>query len=137
MILVLLRAAVVTLMLTAPFLLLAMSEGKADGLLWLMFPIFLFVPVFLACVLLFAPFEAVVTKMGLNANILLPLSGAILGAIVVAVSLKTSKNPDVMSKLLSGDVTTMGSMVGIVVAGAALAGVWRISLWALKSIHWA
>jgi len=137
LILVLLRAAVVTLILTAPFVLLAISHGKADGLLWLMFPIFLFVPVFLACVLLFAPFEAVVVKMGLNANILVPMFGGLLGAIVVAVALKTSKNPQVMSKLLAGDVTTVGSMAGIILAGAAVAGAWRVSLWALRSLHWA
>jgi hypothetical protein len=77
--LVLLRAAVVAIMLTAPFLLLAMATGKADGLIWLMFPVVLFVPVVLASLLSFAPFEALVEKMGLNANVLLPIFGALLG----------------------------------------------------------
>ncbi len=135
--LVLLRAAVVVVMLTAPFVLLAIATSKADGLLWLMFPIFLFVPVLLASVLLFAPFELVVEKLGGNANLLLPLFGAFLGAIVVFVAFKTSRNPHVIDRLMGGDVTTVGSVIGIVLAGALVAGAWRLSLWALKSLHWA
>ena len=84
--LVLLRAAVMAILLTAPFVLLAMATGKGEGLIWLMFPVILFVPVVLASILLFAPFEALVVKMGLNANILLPIFGALLGAIAVAVA---------------------------------------------------
>ena len=133
----LLRAAVVAIMLTAPFLLLAMGRGKADGLLWLMFPMVLFVPVLLVSVLLFAPFEVAVEKFGLNPNIWLPVFGGLLGTIVVAIALKTSKNPQVMAKLLAGDPSTVGSMAGIIIAGAATAGAWRLSLWALKSVNWA
>jgi hypothetical protein len=134
---VLLRAAVMAILLTAPFVLLAMATGKGEGLIWLMFPVILFVPVVLASILLFAPFEALVVKMGLNANILLPIFGALLGAIAVAVAVKTSNNPDVVAKLLSGDPAVAGAAAGIVLAGAAVAGVWRLSLWALKSVHWA
>ena len=135
--LVLLRAAVMAILLTAPFLLLAMATGKAEGLIWLMFPVVLFVPVVLASLLLFAPFEALVLKMGLNANILLPIFGAFLGAIVVAVALNVSNNPRVMGELLSGDPAVAGAAAGIVFVGAAIAGVWRLSLWALKSVNWA
>ena len=135
--LVLLRAAVVAILLTAPFLLLAMGRGKADGLLWLLFPIVFFIPVLLASVLLFAPVEAAAEKLGLNPNLWLPVFGGVLGAIVVAVALKTSKNPQVMSKLLSGDPTTVGSAAGIILVGAGVAGAWRLSLWALKSAGWA
>jgi len=134
---VLLRAAVVAIMLTAPFLLLAMGRGKSDGLLWLLFPMFFFIPVLLASVLLFAPVEAAAEKLGLNANLWLPLFGGFLGAIVVAIAFKTSKNPQVMAKLLSGDPTTVGSAAGIILVGAAVAGAWRLSLWALKSAGWA
>ena len=134
---VLLRAAVMAILLTAPFLLLAMASGKADGLIWLMFPVVLFVPVVLASILLLAPFEALVEKLGLNANILLPIFGGLLGAIVVAVAIKTSNNPQVMGKLLSGDPAVAGAAAGIVLVGAVVAGVWRLSLWALKSVNWA
>ena len=137
MIAILLRAIVVAVILTAPFVLLAISQGKADGLLWLMFPIVLLVPVVLASLLLFAPFEALVERMGLNANIWLPIFGGLLGAIVVAVALKTSKNPQVMTKLLAGDPSTVGSMAGIILTGGVVAGAWRLSLWVLKFIHWA
>ena len=135
--LVLLRAALMAVMLTAPFVLLAMATGKSGGLLWLLFPIVLFVPVLLASVLLFAPFEAAAGKLGVNPNIALPIFGAVLGAIVVTVTFLKSKNPQVMAKLLSGDVTTVGSVVGIVLAGALVAGAWRATLWALKSLNWA
>ena len=135
--LVLLRAAVMAILLTAPFVLLAMASGKADGLIWLMFPVVLFVPVVLASILLFAPFEALVEKLGLNANILLPIFGALLGAIVVAVALRTSNNPQAIAKLLSGDPAVVGAAAGIVLVGAVVAGVWRLSLWALKSVNWA
>ena len=133
----LLRVAVVSVMLTLPFVMLAMSYGKAEGMTWLMFPVVLFVPVLLASLLLFAPFEAAAVKMGLNANIWLPIFGALLGLIVVAIALKTSKNAQVMAKLLAGDVSTVGSMAGIILAGAAIAGAWRASLWVLKSANWA
>jgi hypothetical protein len=125
------------ILLTAPFVLLAMASGKSGGLIWLMFPVVLFVPVVLASILLFAPFEALVVKMGLNANILLPIFGALLGGIVVAVALKFSNNPQVMGKLLSGDPAVAGAAAGIVFVGAVVAGVWRLSLWALKSVNWA
>ena len=137
MILILCRAAVVAVMLTVPFVLLAMSSAKAGGLIWLMFPVVLFLPTLIASLLLFAPFEALVEKLGWNANILLPIFGAVLGLGVVIVALKTSKNPQVMAKLLSGDVSTVGSMIGIILTGAVIAGAWRVSLWALKSMHWA
>ena len=137
MIAILLRAVVVAVMLTAPFVLLAISQKQAGGLLWLLFPIVLLVPVVLASLLLFAPFEALVEKMGLNANLWLPIFGGLLGAIVVAVALKTSKNPQVMTKLLAGDPSTVGAMAGIIVVGAVVGAAWRLSLWALKSLHWA
>ena len=135
--LVLLRAAVMAVLLTAPFVLLAMATGKAGGLIWLMFPVVLFIPVMLASFLLFAPFEVLVGKLGLNANIALPIFGAIIGAVVVAVTFRTSKSPQAMEKLLSGDVTTVGAVAGIILTGAVIAGAWRVSLWALKSIDWA
>jgi hypothetical protein len=124
-------------MLSAPFVLLAVAENKADGLLWLLFPIMLLIAALLVSLLLFAPFEAVVEKLGMNANIWLPLFGGILGAIVVAVALKTSRNPQVIEKLLAGDPTTVGATVGIVAVGAAVAGAWRLSLWALRAVNWA
>jgi len=125
------------ILLTAPFVLLAMASGKSGGLIWLMFPVVLFVPVVLGSLLLFAPFEALVEKMGLNANILLPIFGAFLGALVVAVAIKFSNNPQVMGKLLSGDPAVAGAAAGIVLVGAVVAGVWRLSLWALKFVNWA
>jgi hypothetical protein len=132
---ILLQAVIVAVMLTAPFVLLAISQNKSGGLLWLMFPIVLLVPVVLASLLLFAPFEALVEKMGLNANIWLPVFGGLLGAVVVAVALKTSKNPQVMTDLLAGDPSIVGSMAGIILAGAVVAAAWRLSLWVLKFIH--
>jgi hypothetical protein len=135
--LVLLRAAAMAVMLTAPFVLLAAATQKANGLLWLLFPIVLFVPVLLTSLLLFAPFELAVTKLGGNPNIWLPIFGAFLGSIVVLVTLKMSRNPQVMAKIASGDPSTVGSMIGIVLAGALVAGAWRLSLWVLKAIGWA
>ena len=135
--LVLLRAAVMAVMLTAPFVLLAMAHGKSGGLIWLMFPVVLFVPVLLASILLFAPFEALVAKFGMNPNILLPLFGAVLGLIVVVVAVKTSKNPEVVPKLLSGDPAVAGAAAGIILTGAVIAGAWRVSLWVLRSMDWA
>ena len=124
-------------MLTAPFVLLAMAQAKADGLIWLMFPIFFFIPVLLSCLLLFAPFEALVAKLGINANIALPVFGAVLGAVVVVIAFKTSKNPQVIERMLSGDAPTLAAATGIVLMGAVVAGAWRLSLWALKTVGWA
>ena len=137
MIAILLRALVVAVMLAAPFILLAISQSKSGGLLWLLFPIVLLIPVTLASLLLFAPFEALVERTGLNANLWLPIFGGLLGTVVVVAALKTSKNPQVMTKLLAGDPSTVGAMAGIIVAGAAVGAAWRLSLWALKSFNWA
>lgn len=135
--LVLLRAAMMAVMLTAPFVLLAMATGKAGGLIWLMFPVVLFIPAVLGSVLLLGPFEAAVRKLGMNANIALPIFGAVLGAIVVALAFRTSKSGQAVDKLLSGDVRTIGAVVGIILAGAVIGGAWRVSLWAVKSLDWA
>ena len=135
--LVLLRAAVLAVMLTAPFVLLAMATGKAGGLIWLMFPVVLFIPVVLGSLLLLAPVEVLAGKWGINANIALPVFGAVLGAIVVAVAFRTSRSGQALDKLLSGDVTTIGAVVGIILAGAVIGGAWRVSLWAVKSLNWA
>ena len=135
--LLLLRAAVISLMLTAPFVLAALSYGKAEGMIWLMFPVILFIPVLLGSLILLAPFEAVVTKMGLSANIALPIFGAVVGAVVVAVALYSSKNPKVVPELLGGDPAMVGAAAGIVLLGAVVGGAWRLSLWVLKSLNWA
>jgi hypothetical protein len=135
--LLLLRAAVVSVMLTAPFVLAALSYGKAEGMIWLMFPVVLFIPVVLGSVLLLAPLEALVTKVGLNPNIALPIFGALVGVVVVAVALSNSKNPKVMSQLLAGEPTMVGAAAGIILLGAVVGGAWRLSLWVVKSLNWA
>ena len=124
-------------MLTAPFVLLAMATGKAGGLIWLMFPVVLFIPVVLGSMLLLAPIEALVGRWGINPNIALPIFGAIIGAVVVAVTFRFSKSGQAIDKLLSGDVTTICAVGGIVLAGALIGGAWRLSLWAVKSLSWA
>jgi hypothetical protein len=91
----------------------------------------------LGSVFLLGPIEAAVGKLGMNANIALPIFGAVLGAIVVALAFRTSKSGQAVDKLLSGDVTTIGAVVGIILAGAVIGGAWRVSLWAVKSLDWA
>ena len=114
----LLRAAVMVVMLTAPFVLLAMATGKAGGLIWLMFPVVLFIPVVLGSMLLLAPIEALVGRWGINPNIALPIFGAIIGAVVVAVTFRFSKSGQAIDKLLSGDgVYLLGVAIGLQLAG--------------------
>jgi hypothetical protein len=133
----LIRTAILVVLLTVPFLLLAFGQGKSDGLLWLMFPIVLFVPAVLGSFLLLAPFEALIAKLGWNANIALPIFGALLGAAVVAVALATARNSHALVRLSEGDPSTWGAMVGIVFAGAAIGVAWRATLWIAKTADWA
>jgi len=135
--LLLIRTAILVVLLIAPFLLLALNEGKSDGLLWLMFPIVLFIPAVLASFLLLAPFEALVGKIGWNANIALPIFGAVIGLLVAAAAVGTSNNQVAMTRLFEGDPSTLGAMGGIIFAGAAIAAAWRATLWILRMAHWA
>jgi cation transport ATPase len=133
---ILLRAAVTAVILTVPFFVLALSYGKAEGAIWLMFPVILFIPVLILCLLVFAPVEGLAKKIGLDPNVVVPIVGGCIGAVVVVLAIKFSKNPDVVSKFLRGDFNTVAAAIGIILAGAAVAGAWRVSLSVLKSLRW-
>jgi sterol desaturase/sphingolipid hydroxylase (fatty acid hydroxylase superfamily) len=137
LILILLRTAVTAVILTVPFVLLALSHQRAEGAIWLMFPVILFIPVLVGSLFVLAPAEALSKSFGLNPNIVLPLVGGCVGALVVAVAIKWSSNPEALNRLLSGDVTTVGAAIGIVLVGAVIGVAWRVSLWILKSLQWA
>ena len=122
-------------MLTVPFVLLALSHGKAEGAIWLMFPVILFIPVLVGSIFLFAPFEALVVRLGLDPNIFLPLFGGVIGAAIVAIAMKFSRNPEVVAKLLRGDFPTLAATLGIILAGVLVGGIWRASSWALKLLR--
>ena len=135
--LILLRVAVSAVILTAPFLFLAVSTGKVQGAIWLMIPFALFIPVLLISIFLLTPVEALAEKAGLDANIVVPVFGGFIGALVVAVTMKYSKDPEIISKFVHGDSTTVVAACGVVLAGAVVAGSWRLSLWVLKYLQWA
>jgi hypothetical protein len=97
----------------------------------------LFIPAVLASFLLLAPFEALVGKIGWNANIALPIFGAVIGLLVAAAAVGTSNNQVAMTRLFEGDPSTLGAMGGIIFAGAAIAAAWRATLWILRMAHWA
>jgi hypothetical protein len=137
LILILLRTAVTAVILTIPFVLLALSYQRAEGAIWLMFPVILFIPVLAGSLFVLAPAEALSKTFGVNPNIVVPLVGGCVGALVVAVAIKWSNNPDALDRLLSGDPTTVGAAVGIVLVGAVIGVVWRLSLWVVKSLQWA
>lgn len=73
-----LRILIMAAFLAVPFILLALAEGKAEGILWLMFPIILMLPVLLLCALVLGSVEYVSAHMGVPADLSVPAFGALI-----------------------------------------------------------
>jgi hypothetical protein len=82
----LLRLLISSAMLVVPFSLLAILAGRADGLIWLMFPV-VYVPVFLVAALVaFIPVETMAGVWGWPEVPALVIAGAALGATVAVLA---------------------------------------------------
>ena len=116
-------------MLTLPFGLLALLSGRAEGLVWLMIPFIALVPVFLvASIVLFIPIEKVCGAQDWPPLPPLLVVGAALGGLVAFLAAYFgNKRSTILREIASGDLEVIGSLVGLVVLGAAMAAVWHYS----------
>jgi hypothetical protein len=125
----LVRLLVSAALLTIPFGLLAIMSGKADGLVWLMIPFIGLVPLFLvASVLIFMPIEKLAATYRWSPLSPLMVAGGIVGMSIVFLAVYFGKKRStVLSEIASGDLKTIGSILGLVILGVAMGGVWHLS----------
>ena len=115
-------------LLLVPFILLAVASGRAEGLIWFMIPFVAMLPVLFLTSLVLMPVEALAIKYGISANTAVISAGSVLGGGVGVLALYMGRNrTEVISKLLSGDLMTIGAMLGIVLIGALVGTAWRFS----------
>ena len=132
---ILLRVLATAALLTAPFVVLAVLSGKAEGALWLMLPFILLVPILFAALVVFLPAERLSAALGLSANVTIPVLGGVLGALVAFAAFGRAREI-VLAKFVSGDLATIGAVIGIVTAGVLIGLAWRMSAWALAKWGW-
>ena len=130
--LILARLLISLALLCAPFALLVIGSRRAEGLIWLMFPVVGGIPALLGALLIFAPLEGYLNARGLGhlKNVAIPLAGTVLIVIftiaVLAVSGNLAKS---LARISSGGVSAIGAFVLWSAAGAIWGAVWRLSDW--------
>ena len=130
-----LRLLVMAGLLTLPFGLLAVFTGKAEGLIWLMLPFVFMLPVLFVCALIFSVFENASVSLGLPVNIVVPTVGGMIGLVVVFVA-SQARTSTFMAKLQSGSLEAIGSLAGVVLAGAVIGLVWRMTPRVIEYFGW-
>ena len=126
MIIVLLRIAACMVIIALPFVLLAFASGKADGLLWLIFPVVAAAPALLLLALVFAPVEALADARGLPRTQTVLIAGAIATSLVwLAFQFLSawSQGKPVASILASG--IGLRTLIIWIVLGVLLGAIWR------------
>ncbi len=137
---VLLRIAACIVVLAAPFALAAILTGKAEGTLYLIFPMIAAIPAFLIMALVFVPIENLLISNGMATykNWLVPLVGAIAAGILAVLFQKllsgASKEATAAFSWASPQVWAMAAVfMGF---GAVLGFVWRLSDWLATYFGW-
>jgi hypothetical protein len=132
----LLRLLISAAILTVPFGILALLSGKADGLIWLMIPFIGLVPVFLvAAVLVFIPIEKLAAAFHWSPVSALMVAGGLIGTLIAFLAAYFGKKrATIIADFASGDLTVIGSIIGIVVLGIAMGAVWHLSRRVIE--HW-
>ena len=134
----LLRILVSAAILTIPFAILAIVSGKAEGAIWLMIPFIGLLPVLLLSSLLFIPVERLSARYGLSPNLAVVLIGVGIGALIAVAATYFGKEPSVvLGKLRSGDISTIGAYLGMLLAGAMIGASWRASKLLTAYFGWA
>ena len=134
---VLLRVIVTAVLIAAPFAILALASGKAEGAIWLMLPFVAAIPIFIVVLLIFLPAERLAASVGLSANLVVPMAGAAVGAAIAAAATYFGRKRDaVVAEVWAVDLATIGALVGIVLCGMMVGVAWRTSAWAVTWLGW-
>ena len=137
MTIVLIRIAACIIVLVIPFALLALASGKAEGMIWFIFPVVLAAPALFLLAIIFAPVEALAAAAGISKNLAVALAGVIGGAAIwlsfAALNARAQGKP--VLSLMSDGVTLRTTLIWMAL-GLLLAGVWRGSEWLAKSFGW-
>jgi hypothetical protein len=129
------RLLVSSVIVTVPFCLMAVMSGRSGGLLWLLFPV-VYLPVFLAAAVgVFIPVERLSRAWDWPAVPALVVAGAALGALVSLMAASRGRKRSVIwAEVASGNRAVIGSILGLVVIGAAMGAVWRLSGYVVQYI---
>jgi hypothetical protein len=120
------RLVIMAGMLTIPFGILAILTGKAEGIIWLMIPFVLMIPVLFVCAMIFGFFEKLSASFGLPAGVVVPLVGSILGGLVVFLASQV-RTSTLAQDIRAGSLEAIASVIGIILAGAVVGIVWRLT----------
>ena len=131
------RVILTALLIAAPFVVLALASGKAEGAIWLMLPFVAAVPVFILVLVALLPAERLASSAGLSANLVVPIVGAVVGAAVAAAATYLGRpKGSAFTKVLASDPATWGVLIGVVASGLLVGVAWRASAWAVVKFGW-
>ena len=138
MTLILLRIVACVAMIVMPFVLLALASGRAEGALWLIFPVVLAVPALSLLALVLVPVEAVAGAHGLSKNVTVIGTGAAGGAVIWLgmLGLQASAQGKPLTAALTAGLALKTTVIWMAV-GALLGCFWRVSEWIVRSLGWA
>ena len=133
----LIRIAACLVVLVIPFALLAIASGKAEGLIWLMFPVVLAAPALFLLAIVFAPVEAIADARGISKDVAVPLSGGIAGGgIWLAMLGQSAANRRTRAKPAKAGSMVVGTTLVWTALGILLALVWRGSEYLARWFGW-
>jgi hypothetical protein len=136
LIVILLRIVACMTIIALPFALLAIASGKAEGLIWLMFPIVFAIPALALLALVFVPVETLAGATGLSRNVAVISAGALGGAFIWLAlrGLQATAQGKPLASVF--DPLSLKLMLVWAVLGALLGCLWRLSEWLARSFGW-
>lgn len=136
MIVILLRILACMAVIALPFALLAIASGKAEGLIWLMFPVVLAIPALALLALVFVPVETLSSAAGLSRNAAVISAGALGGAVIWLALRAAQAFSQGKPFVFIFDGQTLALMLVWAGLGALLGCLWRASEWLARSFGW-
>jgi hypothetical protein len=137
LIIVLLRIAACLVVIALPFVLLALSTGKQEGMLWLIFPVIFTVPALLLLACVFVPVESYAVAHGISKTKAVLIAGAAVTSLVwLAFQMLSAWSQGKPLLSLAGSGTSLRTVVIWIVLGMILGTIWRSSEWLAERFGW-
>lgn len=123
--------------LVLPFAFLALASGKAEGMIWLIFPVVLAAPALGLLALVFAPVEAIAAANGLSKNFLVIIAGVVGAALIwlSLLALQASAQGKPILELIATGIALRTTLIWMAL-GALLGCIWRASEWLARTFGW-
>ena len=137
MIIVLLRIAACLVVIALPFVLLALSSGKQEGMLWLIFPVLFTLPALLLLACVFVPVEIYAVAHGISKTNAVLVAGVVVTSFfwfIFRMLSALSQGKPLLS--LVGTGTSLRTVVIWMVLGMILGAIWRSSEWLAERFGW-